>query len=79
MSVIELLKNLQLTESEAKVYVALSQYGPQTGYEVSKTSGVPRSKVYNILESLEKEELSVLVRQSVQSFIKQNPLIWYVL
>ena len=72
MSVIELLKNLQLTESEAKVYVALSQYGPQTGYEVSKTSGVPRSKVY-------KEELSVLVRQSVQSFIKQNPLIWYVL
>ena len=54
MSVIELLKNLQLTESEAKVYVALSQYGPQTGYEVSKTSGVPRSKVYNILESLEK-------------------------
>ena len=55
MSVIELLKNLQLTESEAKVYVALSQYGPQTGYEVSKTSGVPRSKVYNILESFGKK------------------------
>ncbi|NME45359.1 TrmB family transcriptional regulator [Faecalicoccus pleomorphus] len=54
MSVIELLKNFQFTESEAKVYVALSQYGPQTGYEVSKTSGVPRSKVYNILESLGK-------------------------
>ena len=53
MSVIELLKNFQFTESEAKVYVTLTQYGPQTGYEVSKTSGVPRSKVYNILESLE--------------------------
>lgn len=55
MSVIGLLKELGFTESEAKVYLSLTQNGFQTGYEVSKSSGVPRSKVYTILESLSKD------------------------
>lgn len=50
--IIQVLRRFNYTESEAKVYMALLQNGPQTGYEVSKSSGVPRSKVYNILEML---------------------------
>lgn len=46
------LKKFGFTESETKVYVALLQNGPGTGYEISKNSSVPRSKVYNILETL---------------------------
>lgn len=49
---ISLLKNFNFTESESKIYIALLQNGPRSGYEVSKISGVPRSKVYNILELL---------------------------
>jgi sugar-specific transcriptional regulator TrmB len=49
---IQVLKRFNFTESEVKVYVTLLQNGAQTGYEVSKGSGVPRSKVYNVLEML---------------------------
>lgn len=50
--IIQVLRRFNYTETEAKVYMALLQNGIQTGYEVSKTSGVPRSKVYNALEML---------------------------
>lgn len=49
----ELLMRFGLTESEAKVYVTLLQMDASTGYKVSKLSGVARSKIYNILSSLE--------------------------
>lgn len=49
---INLLKTFDFTESEAKAYITLMQNGACSGYEVSKLSGVPRSKIYNILENL---------------------------
>jgi len=49
---VNLLKEFGFTESEAKVYISLLRSGACTGYEASKISGVPRSKIYNILESL---------------------------
>ncbi|QIK57230.1 TrmB family transcriptional regulator [Erysipelothrix sp. HDW6A] len=51
-NLITVLNSLGFTENEAKVYIALLQTGPQNGYEVSKSSGVPRSKVYVLLERL---------------------------
>jgi len=51
-SIIYLLREFNFTESEAKVYVALLENGACTGYEVSKLSGVARSKIYNVLEAL---------------------------
>lgn len=49
---INILKNFNFNESEAKAYINLFQHGPCSGYELSKISGVPRSKIYNILETL---------------------------
>jgi Cd2+/Zn2+-exporting ATPase len=40
------------TEYEAKVYMALLQEYPSTGYQLSKKSGVPRSMVYEALGRL---------------------------
>lgn len=57
---VSLLKSLNFSESESKVYLTLLQNNPMTGYEASKQSGVPRSKVYNILESL-RDKGAVLV------------------
>jgi len=47
-----LLNKIGLTDTEAKVYLALLQNGNMTGYEASKAAGVSRSKIYVILECL---------------------------
>jgi Cd2+/Zn2+-exporting ATPase len=48
----EELTAIGLTEYEAKVYLALLQEHPATGYQLSKLSGVPRSMVYEALKRL---------------------------
>lgn len=50
-----LLNKIGLTDAEAKVYLTLLQHGNLSGYEASKLAGVPRSKIYNLLESLIKK------------------------
>lgn len=47
-----LLNRIGLTDAEAKVYLTLLKNGSASGYEASKFSAVPRSKIYNVLESL---------------------------
>ncbi|MGI5172757.1 TrmB family transcriptional regulator [Treponema sp. OMZ 840] len=58
-----LLKNFGFTESESRVYVSLLESGPCTGYEVSKISAVPRSKVYGVLETLLQKGAVALTRR----------------
>lgn len=53
MNLLEQLAALGLTEYEAKVYLALLSEHPATGYQVSKSAGVPRSMVYEALGRLE--------------------------
>lgn len=53
MHLLEQLGALGLTEYEAKVYLALLRENPATGYQLSKSSGVPRSMVYEALGRLE--------------------------
>ena len=52
MEVLDVLKRLDFTEYEAKAYLALLSNSPATGYAVAKHSGVPRSKIYEVLDSL---------------------------
>jgi sugar-specific transcriptional regulator TrmB len=47
-----LLKDLGFTEYEAKAYLALLKGSPVTAYAVARDSGVPRSKVYGVLEGM---------------------------
>ncbi len=47
-----LLKDLGFTEYEAKAYLALLRGSPATAYAVARDSGVPRSKVYGVLEGM---------------------------
>jgi sugar-specific transcriptional regulator TrmB len=46
------LQELGLSLYEAKLYLGLLTHGPQNGNELSRTSGVPSSKVYAILDRL---------------------------
>lgn len=52
MDLLTELARMGFTEYEAKVYLALLADSPATGYQLSKTSGVPRSMVYEALSRL---------------------------
>jgi len=58
MNVNELLTEIGLTERESKVYCALLELGQTTTGPLSKKSQVPNSKIYAVLESLEKQKFS---------------------
>jgi sugar-specific transcriptional regulator TrmB len=47
-----LLTGMGFTEYEARAYLALLHESPLTGYAVARVSGVPRSKIYEVLGSL---------------------------
>ncbi len=50
--VIANLKELGFTEYEAKVYLTLVEKSPLSGYAISLNSGIPRSKVYQVLGAM---------------------------
>jgi sugar-specific transcriptional regulator TrmB len=52
MDLVSEMKQIGFTEYEAKVYLALLNQHPATGYQLSKDSGVPRSMVYENLRRL---------------------------
>lgn len=47
------LQNLGLRKNEAKVYIALTELGQASTTILTKVSGIPRSKIYDILSRLE--------------------------
>lgn len=51
-SVVEKLQRIGLTEYEAKAYLALLNAHLCTATQVSQRSGVPRTRIYSVLESL---------------------------
>lgn len=49
---LQLLEKAGFSEAEGKVYLVLLKNGAMSGYEASNQAGVPRSKIYMILESM---------------------------
>lgn len=58
---------LGLSDNEARSYAALLRFGPLTGYEVAKRSGIARGNVYACLGRL--TEKHVVMRTSEDRFI----------
>jgi HTH-type transcriptional regulator, sugar sensing transcriptional regulator len=58
--VVDLLQQVGLNKYEAEAYAALVEYGPLTGYELGKRSGVPLSRSYEILERLTTKGLALI-------------------
>jgi len=52
MGLIEVLKNFGLSDYEAKALVALLSKGVLTAKEVAEISGIPRTSVYDVMDSL---------------------------
>jgi sugar-specific transcriptional regulator TrmB len=53
MSIVKQLQKVGLTEYEAKVYSSLLKDHLNSATKLSEKSGVPRTKIYSVLESLE--------------------------
>jgi len=51
-SVVKKLQRIGLTEYEARAYLALLNAHLNTATKISEKSGVPRTKIYSVLESL---------------------------
>ncbi|TFF92729.1 MAG: TrmB family transcriptional regulator, partial [Promethearchaeota archaeon] len=52
----ESLHEIGLTDYEISIYLTLISKGPMDARELSDASGVPYSRIYNILTNLEKEK-----------------------
>ncbi|MBN1644538.1 helix-turn-helix domain-containing protein [Candidatus Woesearchaeota archaeon] len=69
---LEILKELDFTQGEIKVYEALLELGETTIGPISKKSGITPSKTYPILEKLLKKGLIAKVRKDKTLFFAPN-------
>lgn len=64
-----------LSEYEAKAYIALLANSPVTAYELAKASGIPTSKIYEVLSRLEEKGIvSPLGEQRTKKYIPMEPV-----
>lgn len=74
MALLNILKELGLTDNEAKVYLAALELGQATVQELAKKSGVKRTTVYTTIDGLkEKGLLSQTKKGKKTTFIAENP------
>ncbi len=68
------LISLGLSEYEAKAYVALLERNPVTAYELARVSGIPTSKIYEVLSRLfDKGIVSALGEEGAKRYIPMQP------
>ena len=72
-AVIEKLKEMGFNTYEAKVYLALLQHHPATGYEISKESGVPQARAYDTLKALEGREIVISMGGKPTTYVPVAP------
>ena len=71
---IKILKEIGLTESEIKVYLALLKLGQTTAGKIVDEAKVTRSKIYDILERLKDKGLvGYIIKESTKYFSATNP------
>jgi sugar-specific transcriptional regulator TrmB len=64
---------LGLTTFEARAYLSLLQKGNVTGYELSKASGIPSSKIYSVLNHLVGKDLIVPLEAHPVRYLPRTP------
>jgi len=62
----ESLRAIGLTDYEISIYLTLISKGPMDARELSESSGVPYSRIYNILTQLEKEKMFILREENTR-------------
>lgn len=71
----DLLQKIQmlgLNQYETKAYISLVQQGASSAYQVSKNSGVPRARIYEILNTLEQK--GIVMKEEINEAVQYSPL-----
>jgi sugar-specific transcriptional regulator TrmB len=72
--IIPKLAALGFSEYEAKVYLSLLREHPATAYEMGKSSGVPTSKVYEVIKKLiQKNVLTAMEERGTKRYVPLEP------
>ena len=61
------------TRYEARAYMSRLENNPATGYELSQSSGVPRSAIYDIMRKLEKSGLVHSITSKPKQYVPLQP------
>ena len=64
-----ILKNLGLTDNEAKVYLANLELGQATVQELARQSGVKRTTVYTVLDDLKQQGILSQIKKGLKTFL----------
>lgn len=68
------LTKLGFSEYEAKAYTALLKENPLTAYEMAKSSGIPTSKIYEVIKKLEnRQAIQAIHGERSKMFIPVSP------
>jgi len=70
---ISLFKGLGITEYEAKVYLSLLSSHPASAYTISRNSGVPHSRVYDVTRRLIRREMVASTGTKPEMFSPLSP------
>ena len=68
------LIQIGFTEYEAKAYIALIEVNPATAYEIAKLSGIPTSKIYEVISKMsDKGLVSIFDTKGKKRYIPIEP------
>ena len=67
------LRQLGFTDHESRVYLAICECHPATGYEISKAAQLPRSNAYDVLKSLESKGAVQPISEDPVRYIPRDP------
>lgn len=71
LAILNDLKSLGFSESEARIYIALIGKSPATAYEISNRSGVPRPNTYSVLKALSERRAVMPVSTNPVRYVPQ--------
>lgn len=66
--IIEALEGLGFSMYEARAYIGLLKQNPVTGYQLSKVSGIPRSRIYETLDRLAARGYAISIQSDPVAF-----------
>ena len=69
----DLFKELGLAKNEGKAYETLIKFGKSSAGEVSSRSGVPYSRIYDVLDSLLHRGLVEIIPEKTKKFVPTGP------